>query len=307
MTTNHRSLQEIRHQGLRCSISLGLPGLSMLAPDGTPQGIDTDFARAVAVAVTGSLKGIEWLPTPPQERIATVAQNIADLGASNTSWTAERDLDVLFIGVLCHDGEGFLVPRAITGLEQLHDRPVSVQEGTTTPANLSRLAASRGIRLHPVLAATPDLALQGYLDGGCAAYVLDKSALAGIRAELPDSDRHRILPDAISYEPMAPFVAPGNLDLFRVARHVLFSLRNAEVAESQGHAATKQLLESTAQRALRWGLKSDWLSIVLNEIGHYGQIFARNLGDESPLGLTRDGANLGTRVGGGQFAAPDGL
>ncbi|MDV8023956.1 transporter substrate-binding domain-containing protein [Rhodococcus sp. IEGM 1330] len=297
-------MAEVKRTGLRVSVSLGIPGLSLVGDDGTATGLDVDVARAVSIALTGDDSSIEWLPTAPEDRIQTVSAGLADLGASNTSWTTTRDADVLFVGVLCHDGEGFLTSSSVTELAELHGSSVSVQAGTTTTVNLDRLHREHGITLEAIEAPTPDAALQTYLSGETTAYVLDRSALAGIRAHFQDPDAHQILSDTISYEPMSPFVSSENVDLFRICRHVLFTLLNAEVAAVDSADALALLVGETEGIAPRWGLSDGWLRIVLDRIGHYGDIYAANLGERSNLNLARSASNQSIRSAGGQFSPP---
>ena len=300
---NPRSLEQIRTDGLRVSISLGIPGLSQISEDGTASGLDVDFARAVAIAITGTADAITWLPTAPADRIETVATGVADLGCSNTSWTSERDHQALFIGVLCHDGEGFLTSSKVTRLDDLDGATASIQAGTTTAGNLLKLAADRGVYITPRPADTPADALRTYLDGTTECYILDQTALAGIRSELERPELHQILPDTISYEPMAPFVARENLPLFHIARHVLFTLINAEKAGCRA-AARERLRAATIVSAQALGLRSDWLDSALALVGDYGAMYEANLGRRSQLMLPRSQVNHHVTAGGAHFAAP---
>ena len=202
-------VEEIRRNGLRCSMSLGIPGLSILSPDGW-SGIDVEFARACATALSGSAENIEWLPTHSDDRLRTVIEDRADLGVSNASWTFERDSHVAFVGVLCYDGEGFLTRRKNATLDELNESYVSVLDGTTTVSNMAALEDASGLSLRPVPCSSPAQALERYLRGFTEATVLDKLALGGILAKLPDKDNHVILTETISTEPLPP-LSPGTI------------------------------------------------------------------------------------------------
>jgi hypothetical protein len=52
-------------------------------------------------------------------------------------------------------------------------------------------------------------------------------------------------------------------------------------------------------------LHPGWLDVVLDEVGHYGEIYATNLGHQSPLGLRQAALNNPTNSCGAQFAAPN--
>ena len=51
------------------------------------------------------------------------------------------------------------------------------------------------------------------------------------------------------------------------------------------------------------GLADDWLASVIIAVGNYGQIFDRNLGEGSPLGIRR-GVNALWTQGGILYAPP---
>jgi general L-amino acid transport system substrate-binding protein len=51
------------------------------------------------------------------------------------------------------------------------------------------------------------------------------------------------------------------------------------------------------------GLTNDWAANIIREVGNYGEIFARNLGPETPLNIER-GLNALYTDGGLQYAMP---
>ncbi|MFN2168847.1 MAG: amino acid ABC transporter substrate-binding protein, partial [Anaerolineae bacterium] len=51
------------------------------------------------------------------------------------------------------------------------------------------------------------------------------------------------------------------------------------------------------------GLSDDWAYQIVKQVGNYGEIFERNVGSGSPLGIPR-GLNALWRDGGLQFAPP---
>lgn len=159
-----------------------------------------------------------------------------------------------------------------------------------------------GVGVQVIESGSPADALSVYLSGRADAYVLDRSALAGIRSSLASPGEHHILADTISYEPMAPYVAVDNVHLFQVARHVLFTLINAETARALDRV--EAFIEATDALAERRQLHQGWCRRVLEEVGDYGMMYARNLGDASPLMLPRSPLNRPVTSGGAHFAPP---
>ncbi|MER6349251.1 transporter substrate-binding domain-containing protein [Streptomyces sp. NPDC001595] len=303
------TLGTVRDRGaVRALVSQGQPGLSQRAPDGRWTGLDADVARAVAAAVLGDPEAVDWRPAGPAARLTRLAAGHADLTVCNVSWTMGREAahGLLFAGVTCYDGEGFLV-RADSGVHDpgaLAGRPVAVHAGCTTEANLTAWYRPRGLTVRPVAFDHPRQALEAYAAGECAAYVLDKVALAGARRTLPDPDAHRILPAEISREPMAAVVRDDDPRWFRICRWVLQLLF---AAEYETHRAGAEGRAAVARQAGRHGpaagLDAGWAARVLDTVGDYAELYERNLGRASGLDVPRGPNELWTR-GGLHYAVP---
>ncbi|CCB72397.1 Amino acid ABC transporter substrate-binding protein, PAAT family (plasmid) [Streptantibioticus cattleyicolor NRRL 8057 = DSM 46488] len=293
-------------------VSRGIRGLSLPDGQGGWSGLDADIARAVAAAVLGSADAVEWLPTDPADRLKRLVAGEADIVTCNVSWTLGREAGwpVLFAGVTAYDGEGFLVRAAdgITEPEQLAGRRLAVQAGTTSAANLAAWFGPRGLSVEPVEYPTPGEARAGYDSGECAAYVLDRIALAGERAALADPGAHRILDTAISREPMALAVRDDDAAWFRVCRWVLWFLVSAEYAAQQAPPARRgdalaEAARTAGEHGVSLGLDEGWARRVLEAVGTYGDIYDRNLGPDSGLSVPRGLNELFTR-GGLHYAHP---
>ncbi|MFB7497685.1 transporter substrate-binding domain-containing protein [Streptomyces sp. NPDC056161] len=304
------TLDTVRERGaVRAVVSQGIRGLSLPDGDGAWRGLDTDVARAVAAAALGDPAAVDWLPTDPGERLNRLVSGDADVATCNLSWTLGREAaqPVLFAGVTCYDGEGFLVRTAdrITSPEQLAGHRVATQAGTTTAGNLAAWFGSRGLKVEPVAYATPAEALAGYADGSCAAYVLDRIALAGARATLPRPADHVVLEAAISREPMALAVRDDDPGWFRVCRWVLQFLVGAEsaVQEEGDGGAARAAADRAGRHGPALGLDERWAHRVLDAVGTYGDVYARNLGPASGLDVGR-GANALWSDGGLHYPLP---
>ncbi|MFJ8142959.1 transporter substrate-binding domain-containing protein [Streptomyces sp. NPDC096013] len=305
------TLDAVRAHGrVRAAVSQGIRGLSLRDEHGAWSGLDVDVARAVAAAVLGDAGAVQWMPTDPAERLARLASGTADVVTANLSWTLGREAShgVLFAGVTCYDGEGFLV-RAAEGVsrpEQLAGRRVAIQAGTTSADNLAAWFGARGLRVEPVAHATPAEALAAYADGSCAAYVLDRIALAGARAGLPRPADHVVLEAAISREPMALAVRDDDPAWFRVCRWVLYLLIGAEHAVRESGSRQAALDGAAAQAGEHGpalGLDRDWARRVLDAVGTYGDVYERNLGPASGLDVSR-GLNALWNDGGLHYPLP---
>ncbi|MFJ6798067.1 transporter substrate-binding domain-containing protein [Streptomyces sp. NPDC091268] len=306
------TLAAVRARGaLRAVVSRGIPGLSQCAHGGW-SGLDTDVARAVAAAALGDPGAVEWVPADPADRLRLLAEGAADLTVANTTWTLGREAawPVLFAAVTCYDGEGFLVRAAdgIDGPRALAGRPVAVQAGTTSAANLAAWYGPHAPGPLPVEFPTPAGALAAYAGGRCAALVLDRVALAGQRALLAEPGEHLILAETISREPMAAAVReddPGWLRLCRWVVNLLLAAEHEVALAGPGRRAGA--LEAVARTAGRHGpaagLDPGWAGRVLAAVGTYADVYERALGPGSGLDVPR-GLNALWTGGGLHFPVP---
>jgi len=196
---------------------------------------------------------------------------------------------------------------------ELNDAAVCVQQGTTTELNLGDYFHTNKMRVKAVAFATLDEAVKAYDTGRCDAYTTDASQLYSVRLKLVRPDDHVVLPEIISKEPLGPFVRHGDDQWFDIVKWVLFAMINAEEfnitkanVDEQVRAENpeiRRLLGSEGNYGEQLGLSKDWVVRVVKLVGNYGEVFERNVGQGSPLKITRGQNALWTK-GGLQYAPP---
>lgn len=306
------TLDDVRTRDrLVCGVSEGLGGFSEQDGAGAWQGFDVDFCRAVAAAVLGDPGKVEYVPLSAEARFAALTEGKIDLLSRNSTWTMSRDLDLGldFPGTSYFDGQGFLIPAifgAISPLE-LDGASICVVSGTTTEANAAAYFERAGLTVSFLSFEERGAARAAYAEAKCDAYTADRSALAAERAALPTPDEHVILKDVISKEPLGPVVRDSDPQWTSLVRWTLFALIDAEerglgtVAMAADGADQARQMGAPAVKAL--GLADDWLVKVLAGVGNYAEIFERNLGEETPMQLSR-GVNALWTEGGILYAPP---
>ena len=251
------------------------------------------------------------------ERLTALKNSDIDLLSRNTTWTMAREtaLGINFAAVTYYDGQGFLVRsslKAESALE-LGGKSICVQTGTTTEANLADYF--RGKKLTYQLNAFPsaDEALVAYNDGRCDAFTTDTSALFAERLKLAKPDEHVILPDIISKEPLSPAVRQGDDRWFKIVQWTHFVMLNAEElgvtsktieqAMNSDNPEIRRLVGLDGSAGTDIGLSSDWAARIIRLVGNYDEVFERNVGTGSKLGIPRGINQLWTH-GGIQYAPP---
>ena len=310
------TLEQVKERKfLHCGIAQQLPGFAYVDQRGRFQGFDVDFCQGLAAAIGVEVK---FIPLNAKERFSALQSGTVDVLYRNTTWTLGRDtqLGFDFAGVNYYDGQGFLVRRSlgIKSARELNGASVCMNAGTTTELNLADYFRSNGMAYKPVLYEKSEDARLAYEQGRCDFYSTDASGLAAQRSALQDPAAHVILPEIISKEPRGPLVRHGDSPWGDVVRWVLNA---AIVAEEKGITSTnvermaktsqdpeiQRLLGRTGEMGANLGLAADWAVRAVKAVGNYGEIFERNLGRETPLGLER-GLNQLWNKGGILYAPP---
>ncbi|MFQ3183173.1 MAG: general L-amino acid transport system substrate-binding protein [Alteromonas macleodii] len=313
------TLDDVKARGtLNCGVTTGLVGFAAPDANGVWEGFDVGICRALAAAVLGDPNAVEFVPTTGQTRFTALASGEIDFLARNTTWTFSRDVDLKFefIGINYYDGQGFMVPRAlgVSSAKDLDGATVCIQTGTTTELNLADYFRSNNISYEPVPIETNAEGQQQYLAGACDTYTTDASGLAATRATFENPDDHVLLPEIISKEPLGPLVRHGDNEWADVARWTLNALvaaeelgvtsaNIAEMANGTNNPEINRLLGSEGELGAMLGLESDWAMNAIMAGGNYGELFEKNIGENTPIGLAR-GLNAMWTEGGLIYTPP---
>jgi general L-amino acid transport system substrate-binding protein len=316
---NATTLDDVRARGkLLCGVNQGLQGFAAKGTDGTWSGFDVDFCKAVAAAVLGDAGKVEYVPLNSKERFDKLKSGAVDLLSRNTTWTMEREtrLGLRFVGVSYYDGQGFIVKKllGVTSALNLSGAAICFLPGTTTEANVQDFFREKRMSLMPVTADETDDLVKSFDEGTCDSYTADLSQLYAVRLRLKDPDDSIVLPEAISKEPLGPAVRQGDEQWFNIVRWTLFALINAEelgvsgssVDDLKAHSDkpdVRRLLGSEGTFGADMGLDPDWAARAIKAVGNYGEIFSRNLGEDTPLNIAR-GMNGQWNAGGLLYAPP---
>jgi general L-amino acid transport system substrate-binding protein len=313
------TLEQVKAKGqLRCGVSHHIAGFSTRDADGRWSGMDVDFCRAVAAAVTGDPENVHVEPLTAAQRFPALLGKSIDLLSADATWTLGREagLHVHFAGVLYYDHQAFLVPRnsGVRDVPGLAGSSVCLEKGTTHIDNTADYFAQRGWTYKPVIVESFEKAADAFLAGRCEALAGDAAALAGMRAEQADGGEALvILSTFVSNEPLGPVVRSGDEDWFRVIRWVLFLLIAAErrdfnqadalAALSGAKLEISGLPLHATEYAKALGIDPKWALRAIAAVGNYGEMFERNLGKGSRLQLER-GMNALWTDGGLMYAPP---
>ena len=315
-----KTLDAIKQRGqVVCGVNTGLAGFSAADSSGNWSGLDVDFCKAVAAATLGDATKVKYVPLNAQQRFTALQSGEIDMLSRNTTFTLTRDgsLGLHQTVVTYYDGQGFMVPvkSKIKSAKQLKGQTVCVQSGTTTEKNLTDFSRANNLGIKPVVFEKVEAATGAYFSGRCVAYTTDASGLASVRnKEAKNPADHIILPELISKEPLGPMVRRGDDEWFAIVKWVIYGLLEAEeygvtqanvdqLKTSATDPVVQRLLGTTEDTGKLLGLDKEWMVRAIKTTGNYGEIFERNVGPKSALGLPRGVNNLWNK-GGLMYAYP---
>jgi general L-amino acid transport system substrate-binding protein len=307
----------IRRGEVLCGVNTGLPGFSAPDDKGNWSGFDVDFCRAVASAIFDDPARAKFIPLDANERFKELQNRKVDILSRNSTWSMARETsyDLYFPAVAYYDGQGFMVPRAknVDSALALDGSKVCVQSGTTTELNLADYFRANNMKYQEMKFAKLDEAVKAYDTGKCDVFTSDASQLYALRLNLAKPDDNVILPDIISKEPLAPVVRERDDDWMLIVKWTLYAMINAEelgVTSKNIDEALKskkpdvmRLVGTEGSYGEELGLTKDWAARIIRHVGNYGEVYDRNVGSGSKLGIPR-GLNQLWNAGGIQYAPP---
>ena len=307
----------IQRDAVLCGVNTGLPGFSSPDDKGNWSGFDVDFCRAVAAAILNDPKKVTFVPLDANERFKELQARKVDILSRNSTWSMSRETsnDLYFPAVAYYDGQGFMVPKArkINSALALDGSKVCVQEGTTTQLNLADYFRTNNIKYQEMKFGKQDEALKAYKSGQCDTFSSDVSQLHALRLRFSKQAEQIILPDVISKEPLAPVVRQRDDDWMMIVKWTLYAMINAEelgISSKNIDEALKskkpdvmRLVGTEGAYGEDLGLTKDWAARIIRHVGNYGEVYERNVGAGSKLGIPR-GLNQLWNAGGIQYAPP---
>ena len=313
------TLDTVKSRGtLRCGALNDMPGFGSPDSQGTLRGIDVDFCRAIAAATLGDANKVTFVATSPLNRFSVLQSGDVDVLIRQTTQTFTRDsqLGLLWAGITVYDGQGFMVRKdmGVTSVKELDGASICLLPGSNTEQNIATFYQANGMRYKPISIDNADALRRAFFEGRCDVYVGDRAQLAANRSVAPKPDDYVILPEVLAKSPLGPIVRQGDDQWLNIVKWTIYATllaeengvdsANVEAKRADGaNAEVARLLGKTPGLSKQLGLADDWAYQIVKQVGNYGQIYDRSLGEKSPLKLPR-GLNKLWTEGGLQSAPP---
>jgi general L-amino acid transport system substrate-binding protein len=317
-TATAGTLDDVKAKGfIQAGVNGDLFGFGKPDEKGVWKGLDVDTARAVAAAVFGDADKVKYTPLTAKTRFTALQSGEIDVLTRNCTQTLSRDtaLGLNFVQVNYYDGQGFLVPKklGVKSAKELDGASVCVLPGTTTELNVADYFRSNGMKMKPVVIENTAELAKAFFAGRCDCLTSDASQLAGTRAVASNPKDYIILPEIISKEPLAPAVRHGDDQWMDIVNYSVLAMINAEELGITSKNVD-EMLKSKDPKIMRFlgvtegngkalGLDEKFAYNIVKQVGNYGEVFERNVGVNTPLGIER-GLNALWTDGGLMYSPP---
>ncbi|MCF8087381.1 MAG: amino acid ABC transporter substrate-binding protein [Desulfotignum sp.] len=312
------TLEDVKARGyIKAGVNGGVFGFSMPDDKGEWKGLDVDTAKAVAAAVFGDASKVKFSALTAVQRLPALQSKEIDVLCRNTTQTLSRETKsgLNFAQPNYYDGQGFLVPKAlgVTSAKELDGATVCVLPGTTTEMNAADYFRANSMKWNPVVIENTAELNKAFFAGRCDTLTSDMSQLAAQRSVAPNPADYELLPEVISKEPLAPVVRHGDDQWYDIVNWTMMALiqaeefgitsKNIDKMMDSGNPGIKRFLGVTPGLGELLGLDDKWAYNIVKQVGNYGEIYERNVGPDTPLGLPR-GLNALWTDGGLMYASP---
>jgi len=313
-----KDLDAVKKKGfIQAGVNGGVFGFGMPDEKGVWKGLDVDTAKAVAAAIFGDASKVKYTPLTAQQRFTALQSGEIDVLTRNATRTLSREtqLGLNFVTVNYYDGQGFMVPKklGVKSAKELGGATVCVLPGTTTEQNAADYFRSNSMDWKPVVIESTSELAKTFFAGRCDVLTSDASQLAGTRAVAPNPKDYAILPEIISKEPLAPAVRHGD-DQFRdivdfsvqamiAAEELGITSKNVDEMLKSNDPAVQRFLGVIEGNGAALGLDEKWAYNIVKQVGNYGEVFERNVGVNTTLGIER-GLNALWTNGGLMYSVP---
>lgn len=306
------TLDDIRQRGtLLCGVTDEASGYSVRDGKGEWSGLAVDFCRALAVAVLGKREAVEFREASAATRIGMLQAQAIDILSTDAAITSMRDTSdgIRFPGVLAYGGQGFLVRKAhgIASALELSGSRVCVWSQTNDDQGVLDYFAGLKIPVELVKLERWQDVVAAYNQKTCQVLSASIARIAGARSGLGTPAGHMLLPEMAAKHAYGPAIRQGDETWFSVVRWTLHALvaaeelginaGNADQLRTTGSPEIKRFLSGGAELCAHLALAPDWTKRVVQQVGNYGEIFERNLGTRSAVGLDRGRNNLAAKGG----------
>ncbi len=283
-------LERVKDKGSVHCGSASRPGLAELTDQGDWRGLNVDICRAISIAILGSNGSFKYHQYNSQEDFELIKNQQDDVYFLTGSEIRNQNLagKLIPISPIFIESHAVMVPdnSPVQHLNDLSGRSICFLIGTSVERSLESYFEFHGLKWLRQAFSEESEMIDSYNVQHCQAIAGEITTLAGIRSNDQGINHlsSRILTEPLLDFPILATVATKDGQWAAIVGWALSTLISAERNESRWYAnGVKGILIEAPEL----GFDPQWQYTMLTAVGHYGNIFERNLGQKSTLKLNR--------------------
>ncbi len=292
---------------IRCGTETGNKILAYKDENGKWQGINVELCKMLSTAVFGRSDRIAMVPLASDQVSKALRTNKIDvmIGGLPFSATTEMSTRAAPVDVWYYDRQVFLAHavKDATSMEAYKGKKVCVVNNADDLAKLKVYNDKYQLDLALLTFPTISGAKEAFLLNRCQLFTGNSMLLRDLVIHSPAGVSDvEMLPETVTVRPIYVFVDKDNTTLKSIVRWTVNALKQAEetgltsknvdINLNSSDPSTRNLLGLDEQLWKRFKLAPTWLQTYLKESGNYGEVFEKNLGEESQFKIQRNENNL---------------
>lgn len=285
---------------VKCGTNLMTDAYARKDENGQWQGIDADMCRVFALAAFGRSNAFELMHIEPQQANSALATNKIDIMLGNTPFSASSDIAGLArpAEVMYYDRQVFMVRdgQKAKSMDDFKGQNLCAVSNSDDLFNLQLFMEEYKINFNILYFNSFEAAKNAFLLNRCNLMTGNETMLLALVKSL-NKPNITLLPEVLSYKPIYAVVARDNVSLQVSIKWIMNALalseehgitgQNVDIFLATKNKSLRNLLGIDPELWKKFSINPEWLKTALKELGNYGAIYERNLGNESTFQFKR--------------------
>ncbi len=292
---------------VRCGTDLSTATYAQKGKDKQWYGIDADLCRVLATAIFGDSNKFELVNVPASDISQALASNSIDVMLGNNALSAGAEIKgkATAVDVLYYDKQMFLAHplEKAESMEDYKGSNVCVVKNSADMTNVNDFSRKYNLGLKLLSYNSLEQAKAAFFLKRCQLFSANEIYLRGVAAMIVSANNtYELLPEVISYRPVYAYTSRENASLRIIIKWIFNALslaeetgitsKNIDAFIGVTNGSTRNLLGIDPQLWESYGLHPQWVRQVIKELGNFGEIYERNLGQDSEYKIAREKNNL---------------
>ena len=310
-------LDEIKERGfLKCGVYQEFYGFSYINNDNEWQGFDTDICRVVSSAIFGNPDSVEFFPTTSNSRFVLLYSGEIDMLLSATTWNYSRDtnLGFEFPAIVFFDGLSILLKKdiKISSLSDLDGSIVCIVNESKKYFLTKKFFDSLNLQISYLEFQLELEAFENFKKNKCDLFIDTVSELMQ-KLYVTKNVKYQILPYVFSKDPLSIAVRHNDdewrdvvawsINVIKLAEKYGINSLNIDSLKNSKNTEINTFLNSDSSFGDMIELDNNFIYNIIKQNGNYGEIFSRNMGEESIYNINQ-GLNQSFDNGGLFYVPP---